>query len=320
MKIGINAAGVVARGTSLRGIVAHAAAAESDGFASYWMPQMAVPDALTAIAAMGTATSTIEIGTAVVPIWPRHPLMLAGQVLTTQEAVDNRLVLGIGLAHKGIVESTFKIPFQAMASQMDDYLSVLLPALADRSVKFTGDHWSGEDDLSGSCRDVVSPPVLLAAMGPRMLRMAGERAHGTILWLSGALTIAHTIRPALEDAAASADRPLPRIVAGLPVCVTTDPERARRRIGRALAAYEGFASYRAVLDLEGVEGPADVALVGTPDDIEAGLAALAEAGVTDFAATEFGTDPDEILATRAALMVAASRSADTDAEVIQIRS
>ena len=210
-----------------------------------------------------------------------------------------------------------------MASEMDTTIcQSLLPPSQDRSGSSSRVTIGQAKATSGSCRDVVSPPVLLAAMGPQMLRMAGERAHGTILWLSGALTIAHTIRPALEDAAASADRPLPRIVAGLPVCVTTDPERARRRIGRALAAYEGFASYRAVLDLEGVEGPADVALVGTPDDIEAGLAALSPRWELR---TLLRQGPGHRIPARSwppepALMVAASRSSRLALEVIQIRS
>ena len=138
-----------------------------------------MPDALTAIATMGPATSTIEIGTAVIPTWPRHPLMLAAQALTVQEAIGPRLMLGIGLAHKSSVEGTFKIPFATPAKHMDEYLQVLLPALTDRKVSVTGDIWSAEVEGIGGPGGVEAPTVMLAAMGPRMLRLAG-RAHGRL--------------------------------------------------------------------------------------------------------------------------------------------
>jgi F420-dependent oxidoreductase-like protein len=223
--------------------------------------------------------------------------MLAAQALTVQEATGNRLTLGIGLAHQAIVEDTLKVPFKTPARHMDEYLSVLVPALTKRSVSFSGSIWSGDDDLAGA-PDAMSPSLLVAAMGPRMLRLAGGRTDGTILWLSGPRTIASAIRPILDAAAFDAGRPPPRIVAGLPVCVTNDPGRVRQRVALALSLYGELPSYRAVLDTEGCDGPADVALIGDEADIRAGLAALAEAGATDFAATEFGTNAGESIATR----------------------
>ena len=144
MRIGLNGSSQIAVGAPLGQLREHAAQAEADGFSSYWLAQLAVPDALTAIATMGADTSTIELGTAVIPTWPRHPLMLAGQALTTQEAIGNRLALGIGLAHKPSIEGTLKIPFATPEKHMDEYLSVLLPVLTDRAVSFTGDIWSAE--------------------------------------------------------------------------------------------------------------------------------------------------------------------------------
>ena len=149
MRIGINGSSLVAIGASITQMVDHAAEAEAAGFSSYWLAQLAVPDALTVIATMGARTSTIELGTAVIPTWPRHPLMLAAQALTVQEAIGNRLALGIGLAHKSSVESTLKIPFATPAKHMDEYLSVLLPAMVERSVTFTGDIWSAEVETVG---------------------------------------------------------------------------------------------------------------------------------------------------------------------------
>ena len=302
MRIGINGSSLIAAGAPLAQLIEHAVEAEAAGFSSYWLAQLAVPDALTAIATMGSRTATIELGTAVIPTWPRHPLMLAAQALTVQEAIGNRLALGIGLAHKSSVESTLKIPFATPAKHMDEYLSVLLPAMEKRSVSFTGDIWSAEvESVGGATAAATAPTVLLAAMGPRMLRLAGARTAGSILWLSGPKAIARQIKPALDQAAADAGRPAPRIIASVPICVTKRPDSVRSVIAAALAGYNDLPSYRGVMDIEGADGPADVSLVGSEDEVRARLAAFAEAGATDFAALELGLDPDESAATRALL-------------------
>jgi 5,10-methylenetetrahydromethanopterin reductase len=301
MRIGINGSSLVAIGASLNQMVDHAAEAETAGFSSYWLAQLTVPDALTVIATMGARTATIELGTAVVPTWPRHPLMLAAQALTVQGAIGNRLALGIGLAHKSSVESTLRIPFATPAKHMDEYLSVLLPAMVERRVAFTGDIWSAEVDAINGAPGAEAPTVLLAAMGPRMLRLAGERTAGSILWLSGPKAIAEQIKPALDAAADAAGRVSPRIVASVPVCVTNKADQVRQVIAGVLAGYNDLPSYRRVMDADGAGGPEDVSIVGTEEEVRAGLAAFADAGATDFAALEFFTDADEITATRALL-------------------
>jgi 5,10-methylenetetrahydromethanopterin reductase len=308
MRIGINGSSLVATGASLSAMAEHLVEAERAGFSSYWLAQLTVPDTLTALASFGSRTSTIEIGTAVVSTWPRHPLMLAAQALTVQETIGNRLALGIGLAHKISVESTLKIPFVRPARHMDEYLSVLLPALTERRVSFTGEIWSGEVDALGGLSDAQPPAVLLAAMGPRMLRLAGERTDGTILWLSGPKTVSSVIKPALEEAAAAAGRTAPRIVASVPVCVTKNRDDVRGLIGSLLSGYNDLPSYRGVMDAEGAGGPGDVSIVGDEDEVRAGLTAFADAGTTDFAAVEFPTNPDETAATRALLTELATAS------------
>lgn len=300
MRIGINGSSLIAIGAPLSQLVDHAAEAEAAGFSSYWVAQLGAPDALTAIATMGARTSTIEIGTAVVPTWPRHPLMLAGQALTVQEAIGDRLVLGIGLAHKSSVESTLRIPFSSPAKHMAEYLDVLLPAISERKVSSHGSIWSAEvESLGGG--PAPAPRVMLAAMGPRMLQLAGARTDGVILWLSGPKAIANQIKPPLEAAAAEAGRPAPRIVASVPVCVTNDRERVRGIVASVLAGYNDLPSYRGVMDTEGAGGPADVSLIGDEAEVRAGLEAFADAGTTDFSALEFFTDADEAAATRSLL-------------------
>lgn len=301
MRIGINGSSLIALGRPTSEIVAHAVEAEADGFATYWVAQLAVPDALTVLAAVGPATSRIELGTAVIATWPRHPLMLAAQALTTSEIAGGRLVLGIGLAHKSSIESSLRVPFVRPARHMDEYLSVLLPALQDRRVDVTGEIWSGAADSLGGPPDVPTPSVMVAAMGPRMLEITGRRTDGSILWLSGPRTVAEQIAPPLRAAAEAAGRDAPRIVASVPVCVTDDPAGVKALIAGVLAGYNDLPSYRAVMDTEGAAGPEDVSLVGDEATVRAGLLRFAEAGATDFSALEFVTNDDETTRTRALL-------------------
>jgi F420-dependent oxidoreductase-like protein len=301
MRIGINGSSLIATGAPLTQMVDHVVEAEAHGFSSYWLAQLGVPDTLTAIAAMGARTETIEIGTAVVPTWLRHPLMLASQALTVQEAIGNRLTLGIGLAHKAPIEATLGIPFDRPATHMEQFLDVLLPAVSQRSVDASGDIWSAHVPTFAGMPGATPPSVMLAAMGPRMLALAGARTDGLILWLSGPRTIESMLKPAVDAAAAAAGRPVPRIVASVPVCVTNRGDDVRNLIATFLAGYNDLPSYRGVMDVEGVDGPAGVSIVGTESQVRAGIAAFAEAGATDFAAVELTTDDDEQRATRALL-------------------
>jgi alkanesulfonate monooxygenase SsuD/methylene tetrahydromethanopterin reductase-like flavin-dependent oxidoreductase (luciferase family) len=192
---------------------------------------------------------------------------------------------------------------------MEEYLSVLAPALRERRVAFHGEIWSGEDDLSGAAKTVLAPSIIVAAMGPRMLRLAATHADGVILWLAGPRTIAETIRPTLDEAAEAAARPIPRVIAGLPVCVTSDAARVRAMIDHVLGPFTRFASYQDVLQREGASSPSDVALVGSKSEVLAGLDALSSAGATDFAATEFVTSAAEAEATGEALRAACATAA-----------
>jgi F420-dependent oxidoreductase-like protein len=212
-----------------------------------------------------------------------------------------RLTLGLGLAHKPSIESTLRIPFERPAANMAEYLSVLLPAMADRRVSFEGEMWSGVTDGIGGAPGVAAPSVVLAAMGPRMLELAGGRTDGTILWLSGPRTIDELLRPAVEAAAERAGRPSPRVVASVPLCVTDEPDRIRELIAVLLAGYNDLPSYKAVMDREGVDGPAGVSIVGDEGEVRAAVQRFADAGTTDFAPVELTTNDDEARRTRALL-------------------
>ncbi len=297
MQIGINGSALTALASPLDAIADHAAQAERDGFPTYWLAQSMWPDALAAIAAIGRSTSTINFGTTVIPTWGRHPLVLAGQALTTNHVINGRLVLGIGLSHRPTVEQTYRVPFSRPARHMTEYLDVLLPALNDHMVDATGDVWSAYVEGFGVAPDTPAPSVMLAAMGPRMLEQAGTRTHGTILWLSGPKVIDQRIRPALTEAAEAAGRPAPSIIASVPISVTDNPGKVRELVGAVLDNYNHLPSYREVMDIEGVSGPEDVAVIGSAPEVTERLQAFASAGVTEFSAVEITMDDDEREAT-----------------------
>jgi len=261
--------------------------AAEQGFTSAWMSNIFGVDALTALAVAGNQVPGIEVGTAVVPTYPRHPAVLAQQARTVAAAVDGRLVLGIGLSHKVVIEDMFGYDFSRPVLHMREYLAVLLPLLDRQSVSFTGTTVRANVGLTTPSPGRV--PVVVAALGTQMLHLAGAQADGTVLWMTGPATVRDHVVPVITAAAESAGRPGPRVVCILPVCVTDDPEAARERAARIFAIYGELPSYRAMLDREGATGPADVAIVGDEDAVSAQISALAEAGVTDFVAGEYTT-------------------------------
>jgi F420-dependent oxidoreductase-like protein len=249
-------------------------------------------DALTALAVAGSQVPGIEVGTAVVPTYPRHPAALAQQARTVAAAVDGRLVLGIGLSHKIVIENMFGYDFGRPVLHMREYLAVLLPLLDGQQASFTGVTVRANIGLTTPSPGRV--PVVVAALGTQMLRLAGEQTDGTVLWMTGSATVRDHVVPVITTAAANAGRPSPRVVCSLPICVTSDPDNARERAAQVFAIYGELPSYRAMLDREGAAGPADVALVGDEDAVGAEIRALAAAGATDFVAVEYthGADGD----------------------------
>src|SRR3954454_15322759 len=199
------------------------------GFASYWMPQIFGLDALTALAVVGREVPDIELGTSVIPTYPRHPMMLAGQALTTQNATDGRLALGIGLSHQIVVESMWGLSFDKPVRHMREYLSILRPLLNGEPVSFQGESFSTSGSLTLTNAH-GAPPILVAALGTQMLNVTGRLADGTITWMTGPSTLAEHTVPTLRSAAAAAGRPdAVRVVAGLPAWVSGHPAAARRR-------------------------------------------------------------------------------------------
>jgi F420-dependent oxidoreductase-like protein len=268
-------------------LVGQVAARANDGLDSAWFANIFGVDALTMVAVSGRAVPGIELGSAVVPIYTRHPQAMAQQALTTQAAIQNRLTLGIGLSHQVVVEQRWGVSFERPVEYMREYLAILQPLLRGEAIAISGERLRCEGQLT--VPGATPPPVLLAALGPRMLRLAGACADGTLTWMAGRKTIAAHIAPILNEAASAAERPRPRIVAGLPLCVTDDVDSARARATRIFERYGQLPSYRAMLDREGAAGPADVAIVGSEMEVEQQLVALEQAGATDLCASVFGS-------------------------------
>lgn len=304
MRIGINGTGLVQQ-ASIERITQDAQRAREGGFASYWLAEHPTGgfDALSALLVTGTQVPDIELGTAVIPTWPRHPMTLANQAATTAAAIDHRLSLGIGLSHASMM-AELGIGFDKPIGHLKDYLTILTGLLESGRVDYAGDYLSTTATLFQTPAQPC--PVLVAALGPQALAVAGRLAQGTSLAWVGPKTIREHIHPRINEAAAAAGRPTPRIVATLPVCVTDDEERIRAHISKTLSMYAQLPSYQAMFEREGVSAPGELGLVGSAERVREQLAALEEAGVTDYAASEYVTNPEERAATRALLVAAAA--------------
>lgn len=285
------------------GLIERAAKAEAAGFASAWLPQVSSVDALTVLALAGRETSTIELGTAVVPTYPRHPTVVAMQALTAQDACGGRLALGLGLSHRIAIEDALGLDYSHPVAHAREYLTILDGLLDGRRVEYRGERYRVATQVT--LPGVKRPPVLFAALGPAMLKLCGRLTDGTVTWMGGTTFLRDVAVPLMCGAAEDARRPAPRFVAMVPVLLTRDEAAGRELINTAFRIYGTLPSYRATLDRGGAEVPADVAVVGDEGAVEAGLAAYEAAGATDFVAVippGAGADGEatyELLAARA---------------------
>jgi 5,10-methylenetetrahydromethanopterin reductase len=280
MRIGLMI-GADGGGASLDDVIGIAREAEEKGLDNVWMANIFSFDAISTLALIGRETSRIGLGTAVTPTYPRHPTAIAQQALTTAAASNNRFTLGIGLSHKLVIEDMLGMSYDRPARHMREYLSVLMPLARGETATFSGEHYR----VNGIALDVpgAAPmPVVVAALGPMMLKIAGELADGTNTWMVGPKTMESHILPTLGGAASAAGNGDPRVVGGYPIVLTTNVEEARRKINEQLVIYGQLPSYRAMLDREGARGPADIAIVGDENALTSELKRLEDIGVTDF--------------------------------------
>ena len=266
-------------------LVADADAAEAAGFASIWVPQ--IPDdfdGLTAVALMGAATNRIELGTAVMPIQTRHPVAMAQQALANQAVCEGRFTLGIGPSHHWIVEDMLGLPYDRPARQVRDYLEVLTVALSGPGqVDVENDSYRVHNAIDVT--DIAPTPVLVAALAPVMLRIAGELADGTILWMADERAIGDHVVPRITKAASEAAKPSPRVVAGVPValCGNDEVDGARNWANRALGHAEYSPNYQRLLEHGDATDVGDLLAAGDETAVVERLQAFRDAGVTDLA-------------------------------------
>lgn len=297
MQIGIFSS--YADGRDLDRLIADAADAAERGFASYWLSQIVQQaEAMQLIGVVAQQVPDIRFGTSVVPTYPRHPMVMAEQAMTASLLTGGRFTLGIGLSHQVVVEGMWGHSWAKPVRHAREYLDALMPLLRGEVVRAEGEEIVARGQLA---IDAPTPPVLFAALGPQMLKLAGERCDGTILWMTGAGTIRDHTVPTINEAAEAAGRATPEIAAGFPIWVTDDVDTARATAAKTFAIYGQLPSYRAMLDREGLEGPADLAIVGDEATCADRLDELVAAGVTQLAASEFAPDDEGRSRTRAFL-------------------
>jgi F420-dependent oxidoreductase-like protein len=286
--------------TKAKRMVADAQWAEEAGLSSVWIPQ--IPDefdALTAAALIALSTTRIEIGTAVLPVQPRHPIALAQQALSVQALAEGRLALGLGVSHHWVIEEMLGLAYERPAATMRSYLEVLEQAFAGPGVvNVENELFRVHNPLD--ITDVTPTPVLIAALGPVMLKIAGERTDGTILWMADERAIGDHVVPALTSASQAAGRPAPRVVAGIPVCLCSESEvdAAVERTNRLLSEAEVSPNYQKLLERGDARQIGDILAAGTEASIEKRLQSFADAGVTDVSVrvVPIGRNRDELIA------------------------
>jgi F420-dependent oxidoreductase-like protein len=275
-------------------LIGAAERAEREGFTSIWVPQ--VPndfDALTAIALMGRATTRVELGTAVMPIQTRHPVAMAQQALSNQAICQGRFTLGLGPSHHWIVEDMLGLSYEHPAQQVRDYLDVLNVALAGPGpVDVENDGFRIHNPLDVT--DIAPTPILLAALAPVMLRVAGTQASGTILWMADERAIGDHVVPRITKAAADAGRPEPRIVAGVPValCANDEVDEARERANRVLGHAEFSPNYQRLLEHGDATDVGDILAGGDEHAVVSRFEQFRDAGVTDLSVRILPLGPD----------------------------
>jgi F420-dependent oxidoreductase-like protein len=284
--------GLTGGGATVDKVVRQAKQAEAEGFTSLWYASVVTGDPLVAMAIAGRETSRIELGTAVLQTSPCHPLLLANRAASVADAIGRPgFTLGIGPSHEPLIRGVYGFSYDHPGRSTEEYVRILTGTLRGDTVDFDGLDWTAH--TGGRAVTPAHPvPVLVSALGPRLLRVAGELADGTVLWMAPPAAIGNHIVPKIHAAAAAAGRPTPRIVAGLPVAVHDDESEARVAAAAHAIAYAGMANYQRILEIGDASTPADAAIVGNESAVRRQLQSLLDAGATDIWAAVFPVGDD----------------------------
>jgi F420-dependent oxidoreductase-like protein len=283
--------GLTGGGANADRMIQQAVDAEADGFTSLWYASAVFGDPLVAMALAGRATSTIELGTSVLQTYTCHPVLQANRGASTAAAMARPgFTLGVGPSHQLVIEEAYGLSYDHVGAHTEEYLTVLGALLRGESVHHRGAHFRVEVPTVNPPPQPVS--LMLSALAPRLLRVAGELTDGTILWMANARSIETQVAPTINTAASAAGRSVPRIVAGLPVAVHDDVAEARGTAANDFANYGMLPNYRRILDIGGAAGPGDAAIVGDEASVAAQIEALFAAGATDVWAAPFPVGAD----------------------------
>jgi len=291
MRLGLNIGASDGPDGTITGLIKLAQDAEAKGFDNIWMANIFGLDAISTLGMIGLATSKIGLGTAVTPTYPRHPTAIAQQALTSGAASGGRFSLGIGLSHQVVIETMLGFSYKKPAKHMREYLSILGPLLKGETVSFKGEQYN-INNIRLQVPEAKAVPLLVAALGPVMLDLAGQLADGTVTWMTGPKTLAGHIIPSLTKGAEKVGKTSPTVVAGFPMVLTNDADSAKQLIDKTLAIYGQLPSYRAMLDREGAAGPSDLAFAGNEVQLRKQLQELRDIGVTDFSAAIVAPDTE----------------------------
>ena len=283
--------GLPGGGATIDRMIEQAVEAEADGFTSLWYASAVGGDPLVPMALAGRATSTIELGTSVLQTYPCHPLLQANRVAGTVAAIGRSITLGVGPSHQPVIEGGLGMSYARPGLHTEEYVKVLAALLRGDAVDFDGQEVSAHS-AGRAVRPEAAVPLLVAALAPRLLRVAGEYADGVILWMANAAAIESHVVPRLHKAAAGAGRPAPRVVAGLPVAVHHDVDEARRAATEQFVVYGQLPNYQRILAEGGVRTPAEAVVVGNEDEVATQIRDLFAAGATDVWAAPFPVGDD----------------------------
>ena len=289
MRIGMMIGEGAGESPTLEEIITRAQRVEAAGLASGWMAHIFAYDAMTMLALVGRETKRIELGTAVVATYPRHPVAMAQQALTTQAASHGRFTLGIGLSHQVVIEKMYGLSYARRISHMREYLSVLKSLLRGEAAKYRGKEYNVNMGLT--VHGATPVPIIMAALGPQMLDLCGREATGTLTWMAGHKALKEYVVPRITTAARESGNAAPRVIAGMPIAIANDTTKAHEVAAKVFHVYRDLPAYRTMLDREGVAEPVDVALVGSPATVKGELKRLEDIGVTDLCAFVFHAEP-----------------------------
>ncbi|MBX5488093.1 MAG: LLM class F420-dependent oxidoreductase [Mycolicibacterium hassiacum] len=276
-------------------VIASARAAYDAGVRQVWLAQQLVPDAIGLAGLIGNAVPGLGVGTAVVPINPRHPLIIAAQAQTAQAAAHGNFSLGLGLGAHAVETEAFGYAWPNTVQRLREHLTVLRTIFETGEVDFHGEEISAVSNWPVRIAGGTPIPVYVAAMGPKALRITGELADGTMPFLAGPRTLREFIVPTITEAAERAGRPAPRIIAAVPTLVHDDLDAARVIATERLAFYQAIPSYQKVIAREGLDGPVtELAALGKPDAVTERVREYRDAGATDIILNPLRTEPGDL--------------------------